>query len=152
MNLLLNIPNISALHSSIVEYVSFNSFFTSVDLPFTLMNPGPNPWDISCIKVWLKNASKVINSVCDESKTISEIGFSSCSNLASCIFLSITFLEPFALRTLSSFGKLKAKVWTPAFVSPALYISCATTIGESLPRSKFLCLSGIGRLFSNSSR
>ena len=51
--------------------------------------------------------------------TIFEIGVSVLANFASCTFLSITRLVPFSRTTRSSFGRLKAAVWTPRLPSPA---------------------------------
>jgi hypothetical protein len=70
------------------------------------------------------------------------------SYLARMTFFSSTFLEPLASRTRSSLGRLKAMVWTPARASPAANSSSTTRIGDSEPRSRFLCSSGIGRLRS----
>jgi len=71
------------------------------------------------------------------------------SNFAREKFLSITFLLPFASRTASSFGRLKAIVCTPAFVSPPVNTTSTTLTGDSLPRFGFLCSAGMGRLISS---
>ena len=54
-----------------------------------------------------------------------------CLNLASATFLSSTSLKPFFLRTTSSLGRLKARVCTPALVSPAVKSSSTTSRAES---------------------
>ena len=75
------------------------------------------------------------------------MGIRTLLNLASVTFFSITFLEPFLVRTRSSLGRLKAAVCTPARVSPAVKSSITTLIGEAAPRLVKYFL-GSGRLRS----
>ena len=81
------------------------------------------------------------------------MGTSDLLNLASMMFLRNTFFVPFLSRTLSSLGRTKAEVWTPALQSPAAKTSKTTCRGDSRPVTFWpLYLGAPGRFFCMSSR
>ena len=81
----------------------------------------------------MKKASKSRFCWSAGASAIREIGTSTVSNFARCVFFSITRLLPFSATTRSSFGRLYAAVCTPRLPSPAEKTTSTTRIGASAP-------------------
>ena len=95
--------------------------------------------------MWVKNASKAMPFRSSMGRATRETGTSTFSNFASCVFLSITRLEPFSWTTRSSLGRLKAAVCTPRLPSPEEKMTLTTRIGASAPSLGLRYRGSIGR-------
>ncbi len=124
-------PEMSAFASSIALKVSFSASRTARPLAFTCC--GPRPCISSCIRMCVKNASKRTARRSRAPSATWAIGMRTLSNLACWTFFSITRFELFSRITRSSFGRLKAAVWTPTLPSPAANTRFTTRIGASAP-------------------
>ena len=87
----------------------------------------------SCIRMWVKKASKSTVGWSAGVRATFEMGRRTFSNFARCVFFSITRLLPFSATTLSSFGRLKAAVCTPLLPCPDEKTTSTTRIGAMPP-------------------
>ena len=111
---------------------------------------GPRPCISSCIRMWVKKASKETSLRSAAGRATPAMGTSTFSNLASWTFLSITRLLPFSFTTRSSLGRLKAAVCTPRLASPEVKTMSMTRMGASAPSFGLRSAGSMGRWFSMS--
>ena len=110
---------------------------------------GPRPCMSSCIRMWVKKASKSTFGWSAGASATFEMGTSTFSNFACCAFFSITRLVPFSATTRSSFGRLKAAVCTPLLPSPEEKTTFTTRIGAMPPSFGLRSAGSIGRRSSS---